>query len=1000
MKLTALFVIIATLAASSPLTAAPSDPEACSEHQHEHTIPASGRELVFITNDGQWNSNVNYKAELGSGAVFLESTGITFALMHLEDYVQFHDLSHLPKSEQVDLYNRYHAYKIKFTNGQKNPSHQGTETLDTYHNYIVGNDPSKWAGKVKLHTQVVYEAIYPNIDFRAGSDHGHFKYDMIVKPGGKHEDISFQYDGVDDIKLIDGKLVISTSVGEVVESEPYAYQIIDGKTVEVEVNYRLEGKNVTFDAPKGYDKSQTLIIDPTVIASTLSGTTGANNYGHSATFDKDGNIYTGAISFGTGYPTTTGAYQIAFGGGFKDMALSKLNDDGSSLMWATYIGGTGDDYPHSMIVNDNNELHVYGSTYSPDFPTSAGAFDASLNGSSDIAILRLSADGSSLLGSTYLGGTFADGDNSIGSNYGDALRGEIMLDDLENILIASFTRSNDFPATAGSFQENFGGVQDGVVCKLSPDCATLDWATYLGGIGEDAAYALRLDAAGNVFVAGAAGGFNFPTTAGVLNENPIGGSHDGFLAHISNDGSSLIASTYWGSDQKDEAFFVDLDNDGDVYIYGQNLGTVPISPTSTYGQANSRQFVASFEPDLTTLNFSTCVGDGGSTGVYGWAPIAFMVDDCGFIYLSGHGAVTGLPLSSAPLYSTQGFYLMVLQPDATGLEYATYYEGADHVDGGTSRFDPSGIVYQAVCTSGPFPTTANAHSSTQPFWDVGVFKIDFEISGVHAQASASPSSVGCVPFTVQFNNASSGANDYIWIFDDGSNSSTDVAPSYTFTDTGTYNVMLIAIDSASCNIADTSIVPITVLSAELIPSFSLEVGPPCLDSLLVTMEYTGTPADLIEWDFGDNGFGTGTMQAHSYTEPGSFTISVTASESFCNNSASTSQTVTYGGAGTDASSMLMPNVFSPNNDGINDFFCAFSSDDIDVNAEDLGNYSLHIFNRWGKLIYEATDSNRCWDGKIDGKLANEGVYYWIGTYSGTCENEKIQQNNGYVQLLR
>ena len=220
---------------------------------------------------------------------------------------------------------------------------------------------------------------------------------------------------------------------------------------------------MSFDFPDSYNNEYELIIDPILITATLSGSMASDTWGHSATYDTEGNIYTGARCFSAGYPTSVGAYQLNFGGGTTDIAISKLDSSGSSLIWATYLGGSGNDYPHSLIVNSQNELCVYGSTTSSDYPTLSNSFDSSFNGGSDIIISHLDSLGASLLGSSYFGGSSNDGLNSIVNNYGDDFRGEIMVDIYDNIFIASFSSSSDFPTTSGVFQQTLSGNQDGVV---------------------------------------------------------------------------------------------------------------------------------------------------------------------------------------------------------------------------------------------------------------------------------------------------------------------------------------------------------------------------------------------------------------------------------------------------------------------------------------------------------------------------------------------------------
>lgn len=879
------------------------DGKSCSHaHQEGDTTPLS--DITFIQNKTQWHPNVNFKASLPGGALFMEDRTFTYCYMNSEDYANLHDFSHLSPEQQAQQQLRYHSYKVRFL-GNANTTSYGKEKHNEYYNYFIGQDESKWSSEVPVYDQVYYDEIFKGVDLVGKSIDGQFKYDLIVEPLADMRYIYMAYEGVEGLKIKDGELIIKTSVGDIIEAKPYAYQVVGGVRKEVEIRYAISGNTVHFIAPNGYDRSKELVIDPTVIASTLSGMTGSNsNYGHCATYDDAGNIYTGAISFGTGYPTTTGAFQTAYnagGAGFgTDIAVSKLSPDGSTLIWASYLGGGEGEYPHSMFVSPSNELTVYGSTTSSDFPCSANAYDNSFNGpvggwDADITVTKFNVGGTALVGSSYVGGTGNDGRNMISTNYGDQYRGEIILDQGGNIYIASFAQSTDFPTTGGAVQGTNAGGQDAVVFKMNPDCSALTWSTYLGSTGDDSGYGLRLDATGNVYVTGAAGGAGFPVTAGTVNPTFIGGTQDGFIVELNTTGTAILAGTFVGSTEKDEAFFIDIDLDGDIYVYGQNAGVIAINPATCYGQANSAQFIASFTPDLATENFITVFGTGTAGGGGGWVnydcvPIAFMVDKCGYIYVSGHSVWNTMPTSTNALYTSNGFYLMVLEPDAVALEYATYYEGADHVDGGTSRFDPNGVVYQAVCTAGVFPTTATAWDQTQPTsWDIGVFKIDFQVVNIDANATANPSATGCAPFTVDFTNASVGT-DYIWDFDDGSPTDTAFEPTHTFMNPGVYDVQLIAIDSSACITADTMFLQITVSQ----PSPVVADFVPTVDCSTLTVAALNTSTGnnmTFDWDMGDLTLYTDTNVNHTYVDTGAYTITLIVNDTACFSSDTSVQNI-------------------------------------------------------------------------------------------------------------
>ncbi len=793
------------------------------ELSHDHHT--QGKKLEFIKNENQWHSNIKFSGPLGGlNHVFLEDNAFTYLLYAKEQTEELHDIIKEPQEVREAHMVPGHAYKVHFLNALQ-PEFTGSDKRSGYNNYFLGNDQTKWASKVPAYHKVVYENIYEDIQLAVYSETGYFKYDFIVAPGANANQIQLLYEGMDDLYLKNDNLVIETSVETIKELQPYAYQMVDGKQQEVFCRYLLTNDVLTFEFPQGYNQELPLVIDPTVVGATLTGTNGSQNFGHTATFDNSGNMYGGGISFGTGYPTTTGAFQENFGGGGTDWAVSKYNPTGSDLIFATYIGGTGSDYPHSTIVDFNGQLCIYGTTASTNFPATSNAVQTSNGGGTDIAIAKLTADGSALVGATYMGGSSNDGNNSsfLNSNYGDTYRGEIVLDDQGNIYIASCTQSSNFPTSPTAFQSTFnnntsGGLtaQDGVVFKLNSDLSTLFFSTYLGGDDPDICFGLRVDDFGNVYTTGFAGKDNFPMVTGGVQETWPGGEENGYIVKLSSDGSAMIDGTFWGTDDGDEhSYFIDIDEDDQVHIYGTTTGTIDVTPNTYFANLGSRQFLAAFTADLSTLVYSTVIGNGPGGFSPDFVPVAFMVDKCNGIYFSGYQSNTGLPLTPDAV-DTNGnnvFYLGVLTPNATDLQFGTYYGDAYHVDGGTSRFDKAGRVYQGVCScSGSIMnTTPDAWATTQStFCDIGVFKIDFDIFTVTATALAEPSTSGCAPFTVDFTYTGQDAETIQWWFGTG-DSSTVFDPTYTFEDAGTYTIMQVVDAENTCNGTDTFYLQIDVL---------------------------------------------------------------------------------------------------------------------------------------------------------------------------------------------
>ena len=215
--------------------------------------------IEFVENKGQWNKNIQFKAKIPSGNLYLEENELTYQFYNEQDKVRFDDLHHgsIKNPTPQDYLMNLHAFKVEFLNSNTS-NIVGTEASSGYENYFIGNDKTKWASNVKKYHQTAYHNIYNNIDLKFYLRDAFLKYDFVVKKGGNTNDIQFNYKGVDGIVLEKGTIKITTSVNEIIEQKPYAYQIINGKQKEVKCKFKLEGSVVSFDFPKGYNKKYEL----------------------------------------------------------------------------------------------------------------------------------------------------------------------------------------------------------------------------------------------------------------------------------------------------------------------------------------------------------------------------------------------------------------------------------------------------------------------------------------------------------------------------------------------------------------------------------------------------------------------------------------------------------------------------------------------------------------------------------------------------------------------
>lgn len=626
-------------------------------------------DLKFVKNGGQWPSQVNFMSRVPGGQIWLENTKISYQFIKQPNtHANF-----LTREEPIV---RQHVIWANFKGANKVYQLVNKAKSKEYYNYFIGNNPDHWASNVHAYADIRYNNIYDYTDLRIYEEHGNMKYDFILHPGAENN-ILLDYEGQDKLEINKaGELVIYSSLGQLIEEKPYAYQNIDGVKKEVKCKFVLKDNIVSFDLGK-YDKSKDLVIDPVLIFATYNGSP-SDNFGMTATYDQSGSLYTGGIIYGANYPTTPGVYDPvgSFPGtvassasapvyGITDVFISKYEPNGTSMIYSTYIGGGdqngGTEAVHSLICDTLGNLHMYGTTSSSDFPVTPGAYQSTWaggarqlfqfngidyiatggignGGGSDIFVTKFDAAGATLLGSTYIGGSGNDGLNyqlsggsynsvaaydSLTNNYGDQFRGEIMIDDSGYVYIASSTHSTDFP-TVGGFQMASNGYQEAIVCKFSPNLNNLIWSSYIGGAEKDAGYSVKVDHNYDVIVAGGTCSNTFPTTPGSINPVYLGGESDGFITKIAANGSSILSSTFMGTNTYDQCYFVEVDRFGSFYAVGQTAGNFPVF-NAPYSDPNSGNFIVKMDSNVTSVVYSTIFGNGNLNSEF--SPSAFLVVD-------------------------------------------------------------------------------------------------------------------------------------------------------------------------------------------------------------------------------------------------------------------------------------------------------------------------------------------------------------------------------------
>ena len=427
--------------------------------------------------------------------------------------------------------------------------------------------------------------------------------------------------------------------------------------------------------------------------------------------DGEGNVYMVGTTSSPDLPTTPGAYDGSHNGNM-DAFVAKLSPDGSTLLFSTYLGGSGEDQGNAIAVDDGGNVYVTGHTYSFDFPVTPGAIDLTLNGQRDGFVAKLSTAGDELIFSTYLGGDNWD--------YGH----RIAVDDAGSAYVGGFTHGG-FPVTPGAAQTTFGGSGDGFVVRLSPDAKSVIYSTYLGGWDYEGIDAIAIDLEGNAYLAGGTHSIDFPTTPGAYDtvcESCDSISGDSTVTKLSADGSEFIYSTLAGGADPGcgEGFHgVAVDPSGNAYVTGQSCSvdypttSGVLQPIFSGGQSDS--VVTKLSADGSDLLYSTYLGGAGVD-----IACAIAVDATGSAYVAGFTDSADFP-TAFPLQPASGggrdAFVVKLDQGASTLLFGTYFGGSGDESGGSDIYmgfglTSLGLYLGGTASSNDLATTAGAYDAS------------------------------------------------------------------------------------------------------------------------------------------------------------------------------------------------------------------------------------------------------------------------------------------------
>ncbi len=413
--------------------------------------------LSFEANRGQTDAQVRFLSRSHRQTLFLTSTEAVLVFTKPSPTA----------TDQPETRGQAAGTMLRMAFAGSNPQVRvtGLEELPGKANYIIGNDPTKWRTNVPTYGKVHYQDLYPGIDLIYYSTQRQLEYDLVVGPGADPHKIVLAFQGADHLAIdTHGDLVVHTPDGAILQRRPVAYQEIDGVRLDITCIYVLKETGQVSLQVAAYDATSPLVIDPALSYSTYLGGSD-NDFAGSIAVDSAGNAYVTGFTTSTNFPTTPGAFQPTFGGS-SDVFVTKLNPTGSALVYSTYLGGTGDDDSGGIAVDSAGNAYVAGVTSSANFPTTPGAFQLTLGGSTDAFVTKLNPTGSALAYSTYLGGT------------GDETCDAIAVDSAGNAYVTGQTGSTDFPTTSGAFQPTLSGSNDAFIARISPaDIVATDSAT-------------------------------------------------------------------------------------------------------------------------------------------------------------------------------------------------------------------------------------------------------------------------------------------------------------------------------------------------------------------------------------------------------------------------------------------------------------------------------------------------------------------------------------------
>ena len=670
--------------------------------------------LRFVENQGQWDSRAKLLGR-GSGIdTWVTENSVLFDLFKVRqdnrEGFKVNANRTIPR-----FYKSGHIVEMSFVGGRTAETVTGWGELPGKSNFLKGKNPVTGAGHYE---EARMRGVYHGIDTRVYFDAGRPRYDMIVNPGGDPSQIQIEFKGADRVSSRSAtEITLKTSMGNLAIGGLYAYQQNGGRKVQVPASFTVDASGKVGFRVGTYDRTRPLVIDPIVYSSYLGGT-GSSDLGFGISVDRFNNAYVAGLATAPTFPTSIGAYdeELLFVDGF----VSKFLDDGSDLVYSTYVGGTTIDpgladfnggpenFINAIAVDFDGAAYVVGSTACDDFDVTAGSGylaappdpDRTFDDFYNAFIMKIAPDGTSREWARFIGGSRFDMANAI------ALGAD------NSAYVVGVTQSEDF-SIVGALQDTMKGDGDAFLTKITPDGSAETYSTYLGGTDtinpddpndpdedpdnpfdnrnthadDDQGVGVKVDTDGFAYVLLGTSFNDAPKVAGSY--DTVANGSDALVLKVAIDGGSLVFGTFLGGNAAEAPVALDIDGTGNVYVTGN---TNSFNFPRTTG-AFDRVYNLGIDCFLTKLNR---LGNGlihsGFLGMTnGGRPTALEVDDIGFAHVAGWisqstNTATWLPVTANaddptyngpvdPFLSAGDAFLLVMNDTGTALQYCSYFGG-------------------------------------------------------------------------------------------------------------------------------------------------------------------------------------------------------------------------------------------------------------------------------------------------------------------------------------